>query len=837
MGSNNSSDMLTTIMRTVCSSVLTGSGPVFLCAVMGAFSYAQFTTIINVPPDPAPASVGANTQLNLFEGGALPARFTAGSSGATSRNIEVNIQGGTVGEKFKARRGSTINISGGIFGGGALMYAGSTVNLSGGTIQRSPNGFRVKGNMTMTGGTVGHFRASSGSIVDIYGGALGFGFGTFDSTVTLFGGDFRLDGGLLPGLERDGDTISLNLPATAQLTGILSDGTPFAFSDADSDYIRDGTLRLTRTPLPPVEPELITASTDPVPLGIRSGQTLVVDAGSFVPDHFNAGSGSTIEIGPGGTVGENFDAAGAVINMTGGVVGSELTLYKDTILTVSGGSIGARAHALGESTVNILGGNMESLKVFAGSNVRIAGGAMGDNIGHGSKPGSSVRVIGSDFRVNGETVLELHDGDILTLPRAYDTTLTGVLRDGTPFAFSAADHGTRPSEWVIEKAPIQPIGPPLITASTDPVPLGIRMGQSLVVDAGGGVPNNFVAAPGSFVDVQPGGVVGTNLEVMGAVVEITGGEVGAYMDVFGGGVASISGGLVGREMQVMDGGRIDVSGGTIGSSLFVEKEGIADISGGAVDGHIFVESGGTLNLSGGTVEDRLTAWPGSEVNIVGTDFNIDGVPIAGLSPGEPFLVTDRPFGYLQGHLADGTPFRFFLGSSQWDSLITRDATLTITEIDALCDLDGDGSCAITDINSLMEEIAAGTNDASLDLTGDGLVDLADRDAWLSRAGKTNGLAHPYLAGDANLDGTVNAQDLDAVGIHWRGPSNNWSDGNFEAVAGVAAGDLNVVGKNWQQSVTLVAVPIPEASTFLLLVIGGLPVAGTRRWLESLNHVS
>ena len=71
-----------------------------------------------------------------------------------------------------------------------------------------------------------------------------------------------------------------------------------------------------------------------------------------------------------------------------------------------------------------------------------------------------------------------------------------------------------------------------------------------------------------------------------------------------------------------------------------------------------------------------------------------------------------------------------------------------------------------------------------------------------------------------------AEDLNAVGINWQGDSNNWSDGNFDASPGVAAGDLNILAINWQQSSTAGAAAVPEPSLLgggiaWLLAFGGL----------------
>lgn len=99
------------------------------------------------------------------------------------------------------------------------------------------------------------------------------------------------------------------------------------------------------------------------------------------------------------------------------------------------------------------------------------------------------------------------------------------------------------------------------------------------------------------------------------------------------------------------------------------------------------------------------------------------------------------------------------------------------------DFNDDGSYDCLDIDLLVAEIAAGTNGHGFDVTGDGLVDLADRDAWLAEAGELNlGPGKAYLLGDANLDGFVDVLDF-----------NVWTANKFTSVAEWCAGDFNVDG--------------------------------------------
>ncbi len=150
------------------------------------------------------------------------------------------------------------------------------------------------------------------------------------------------------------------------------------------------------------------------------------------------------------------------------------------------------------------------------------------------------------------------------------------------------------------------------------------------------------------------------------------------------------------------------------------------------------------------------------------------------------------------------------------------ATLGIDNIrlvgasDLSCDFNGDGMCDGSDIDALMNAVAAGMNELSFDLNGDSVVDDLDRDAWLAEAGPGNGFTGPYLVGDANLDGGVNAQDLNALGLTWQSDNNNWTNGNFTG-GGTNSGDLNALALNWQQSVPAAAQAVPEPAGLAMLL--------------------
>ena len=96
------------------------------------------------------------------------------------------------------------------------------------------------------------------------------------------------------------------------------------------------------------------------------------------------------------------------------------------------------------------------------------------------------------------------------------------------------------------------------------------------------------------------------------------------------------------------------------------------------------------------------------------------------------------------------------------------------------------------MDALVAEIAAGTHGLALDLTGDGRVDLADRDDWLTRAGEINlGPGKEYLLGDANLDGLVDGRDFNVWNGHKFTTVAAWSSGDFNADGHVDGSDFGI----------------------------------------------
>ncbi len=136
------------------------------------------------------------------------------------------------------------------------------------------------------------------------------------------------------------------------------------------------------------------------------------------------------------------------------------------------------------------------------------------------------------------------------------------------------------------------------------------------------------------------------------------------------------------------------------------------------------------------------------------------------------------------------------------------------------DFDNDGDYACADVDALVAVIASGSNTASFDLTGDGLVNDADLTAWLAEAGAAElPSGNPYQLGDANLDGVVDVGDFNA----WNGNKFTntpaWCGGDFNADGSVDVADFNIWnGRKFTSADGVAAVPEPAA-------VWGLTIAG------------
>ena len=144
------------------------------------------------------------------------------------------------------------------------------------------------------------------------------------------------------------------------------------------------------------------------------------------------------------------------------------------------------------------------------------------------------------------------------------------------------------------------------------------------------------------------------------------------------------------------------------------------------------------------------------------------------------------------------------------------------------DFNDDGLHNGSDIDALVAEIAGGMNTTRFDLTGDGVVDAADLNAWLAEAGAINlpsGAA--YLVGDANLDGRVDGGDFLLWNAHKFTTVAQWTLGDFTADGVVDGGDFVQWNLNKFASADGIQA-VPEAFPTILSWLGFAVVGGLAR---------
>ena len=120
--------------------------------------------------------------------------------------------------------------------------------------------------------------------------------------------------------------------------------------------------------------------------------------------------------------------------------------------------------------------------------------------------------------------------------------------------------------------------------------------------------------------------------------------------------------------------------------------------------------------------------------------------------------------------------------------------LMLTCSAAAADFDMNGSLDGHDVTSLVAEIVAGTNNSEFDLTGDSLVNNADREAWVTNRKGT-------LFGDANLDFVVDVSDFNAWNQNRFTQGSGWTGGDFSADGFTDVTDFNIWNSfNFQEGV-------------------------------------
>ena len=376
----------------------------------------------------------------------------------------------------------------------------------------------------------------------------------------------------------------------------------------------------------------------------------------------------------------------------------------------------------------------------------------------------------------------------------------------------------------------------------------VEIGRTAYIGRGGG--NAFMAVRGGTFDVKgigPSGVVGLGNDPGGGVPssidhQSNGGDLIVGYDQGDIGVFEFQQGTVNVARDVVVSFDNDFDG-VGGDGTFRLRSGAAPAEGSSFNvandlsfaGDFLAASGGDASFE--VVFDGTTLSP---VNVDGdlyiyntgsssSDFTVSLAP-GGTAPAiGQYLLIDyqgtRGPGGLGNDMFTELASPGFTYSLIYDD-VAGQVLLDITAVDFNdCDFDDSGACDATDINALMAEIAAGTNNADFDLTNDGNVNIDDRDAWLADAGNRN-IGAAYLVADANLDGAVDGSDFIAWNTNKFSATTNWTDGDFNG-DGVADGQ-DFIDWNNNKFMSSDVSSVPEPAGIALLGFAGLLLAACRR---------
>ncbi|QQE11094.1 PEP-CTERM sorting domain-containing protein [Planctomycetota bacterium] len=169
------------------------------------------------------------------------------------------------------------------------------------------------------------------------------------------------------------------------------------------------------------------------------------------------------------------------------------------------------------------------------------------------------------------------------------------------------------------------------------------------------VPSTFFA--GDTINLSGTGIIGIDTEAhSGSIVNVYGGTVEQYFTALGGSIINIFDGNIGNNFFAIEDSIVNISGGTIGENFDAGDGSTVNIHGGHFLNSDFHAYNSTLNIHGGTFDDYFSINSRAIMNLYGSNFKLDGIDIAGIVPGTPFIVPDRGDVVLSATLEDGSAF-------------------------------------------------------------------------------------------------------------------------------------------------------------------------------------
>lgn len=415
--------------------------------------------------------------------------------------------------------------------------------------------------------------------------------------------------------------------------------------------------------------------------------------------------------------------AGTVINLlTGGDAGFQSTVRAGWRLNILGGSASGTIVESG-AQVFMSAGAPTWLSVSEGGFAEITGGVLNrlDSYGMGHVKGGYVKeiitwpangqaivsggafnylnsigrpveLVGNEFYLNGSPLPNSpHLGESKVLSLVTGDVLSGRLADGNTFG----QRFDRELNIRVTAAATAPQFADTIVVTNPSTLAAIGIGDQLTVATNGSLPEGFRAGRGSVLNVT-GGYVGLNAHAIGARVDVSGGILSHGFHAFENSVVTIRNSGTAYEAWMSTGSTLNLQGGELGNlraqpgstsnisggslfDAFADERSSVNVSSGKIS-NMYVSgetqiSGGVFErlrvtgsfanarISGGVFNQELRVDANGSLTLEGTDFRINGMPVAGLSNvADETQVLIPDFSVLSGVFADGSPFAFVNGN-------------------------------------------------------------------------------------------------------------------------------------------------------------------------------
>ena len=511
------------------------------------------------------------------------------------------------------------------------------VNIFGGIVEKRFNA-KEGGVVNVLGGTMrDYFHVSTE--MNVRGGTFGRGFFAGEGT-TLYGGEFSLNGTPLS----NGAVVSLE--ASDILSGVFEDGSVFIFSYDANDHLED--VMLAEAALPPLTTPIVVDSGSG-PNGLRPGQTLTLHDGGTLGENF-AAVDAILNVS-GGSVGDRAEFLNSQVEISGGEVGNGLLAYSGTVIDITGGKVGFFAEAYSGSVLRQTGGSMGRLKLHPGSELVLSGGEIYSVYANaGAVFHMSGGTIEEELNVSTEAQTVISGGFVdLLVAGGYNSTphnevnvVGGEIKRFELEHYGAVSikggtlgryHLSRAGQVNLFGGEFLYNGKPVVDGALPTLGYGDRLIGTLedgsvffitpqYLDCISGVTLHSTTLPKA--DTEPILITSeSDLRGLRAGQTLTLADGGTLGDEFlsVGAVLNIDGGDVGRQLLV-SGGELNLRDGTIGPLLKVYDGATVNISGGVLSegdlgGRAEVHAGSTINITGGEIDTEFVAQPGTIVNISG----------------------------------------------------------------------------------------------------------------------------------------------------------------------------------------------------------------------------